>query len=118
MVKILNGACVGGVVTSLNLIPEIISGCKIIGEGRGPSTGLIVLSDVEAYYIPQISNDITLTINQITANLTLISTALAGIQSSLVANDSGAISATPVAAAIAGITTSLASLNALILAQR
>lgn len=118
MVKILNGACIGTVVTSLSLIPEVIVGCKIIGEGRGPSTGMIVLSDTDAYYIPQISGDITLTINQITANLTLISAALAGIQSSLVANDSGAISAAPVAAAVAGIVTSLATLNALILAQR
>lgn len=118
MVKILNGACAAGVVTSTNLIPEIIVGCKIIGEGRGISTGLIVLSDVDAYYIPQISGDITAVITQLTGHLTLLTAALAGIQASIVANDSGVISAAPVAAAIAGITASLAALNALILIQR
>ena len=118
MVKIIGGICAAGVVTSTSTIPEIIAGCKIIGEGRGASTGFIVLSDTDAYYIPQISGDITLVINQIVSDLTLISAALAGIQSSLVANDSGAISATPVASAVAGIVTSLAALNAIILAQR
>lgn len=118
MVKILNGACIGTVVTSIGLIPEVIAGCKIIGEGRGASTGLIVLSDVDAYYIPQTSPDLTSVITQLTGHLTLLTAALTGIQASLVANDSGATSAAPVAAAIAGITTSLAALNALILTQR
>lgn len=118
MVKILGGVCVGGVVTSTSLIPEVIAGCTILGAGLGPSVGVIILSDVNPIYVPQISGDITIILTQLIGHLTLLTAALAGIQASLVADDNGAGSAAPVAAAVAGIATELTALNALLLGQR
>ena len=118
MVKILEGIAVATVVTSTN--GEIIAGCEIIGEGLGPSEGLIILSDVSAYYIPKTTPDLTTTIDKLIGILTPLSTALTGIQTSLLtgATDNGGASAVPVADAIVQLTLTTAELTALKLIQK
>jgi hypothetical protein len=118
MVKILKGSCVGTVVTSTSVPPEIIVGCTILGAGLGASTGIIILSDVDAVYIPQISGDITTIINQLSADLTSLGSAITAMQSALIATGFGSASAAAAAAAVSQLTTSVAALTALLTTQR
>lgn len=118
MVKILKGFCVGTVVTSTSVPPEVIVGCTILGAGLGPSTGIIILSDVDAVYVPQISGDITTVVNQLSTDLTSLSTAIAAMQAALLLTGYGAGSVTAVANTVAQLATSVAALGVLLTTQR
>lgn len=108
--------CISGIVTTL--LGEIIPGIKILGEGKGPSEGVAVVTESGAYYLPKLSSDITIIIDSLITDITQISTALGAIQASLILNDSGASSAAPVSVALATLAQNIILLNVLKAAQK
>lgn len=76
MPKILEASCTTGIVT-IGALP--VPGVTILGEGVGPSTGVVLLQDDEATYIPKTTPDLASTLDSLTSVLTTIASALTAI---------------------------------------
>lgn len=56
-----------------------IEDCVILGEGKGPSSGIVILDGLDRTYIPTVTGDIKTTIEKVIAALDEIAPALQAI---------------------------------------
>lgn len=76
MSKVLAATCAAGVVL-IDGLP--CPTAEILAEGVGPSTGVVILDEDRAYYLPITSPDLSATLTQVVAALDSIGGILADI---------------------------------------
>ncbi len=95
MSKVLPATCAAQVVTTLPIVPTWQPALPapprlpipsaplplaiVLGAGIGPSTGIAVIDEEKAFYVPNISPDLAATLSSLTSALSQISTILTNI---------------------------------------
>ncbi len=108
MSRMLEAACIGGVVT-VGALPVV--GVTILSEGIGPSTGVLIMQGDELYYVAKTSPDLESTLTSVISALTEIATTLTAIGAGM----TGPTTAPPptLAVSVASITSKVVELTAL-----
>lgn len=111
MSKILDATCAAGIVLAGAPVPLPVLPVTILGQGVGPSTGIVVIEEGTPTYIPNTSGDLAATLDTVISALGNITTSLAAIAASM----TGPTTAPPptLAVDLARITANAATLTTL-----
>jgi hypothetical protein len=82
MTKVLPATCVGGIVTS-QLFP--VAAATILSDGTGPSSGYIVMDELEVFYVTSNASDLKSTLDDVIAGLNQAASALSNVASGMTA---------------------------------
>ncbi len=113
MSKALPASCAAGVVLTGG-IP--VPSAEILSSGVGPSSGVLILDEDEAFYIPDTTPDLDTTLAQIITALTQVSQALAQTVLALNVLDNKPLGALPPVPAVTANSTAITAAAAAVTA--